>query len=62
MPTICAYTPSEGSKKHFKNLCGHLVEFIKHIERDGVPDCCTLKQAHELIDHLYEPSDCEEKK
>jgi hypothetical protein len=57
---MCWYTPDKGSQMHFKTICEQLVQFIKYLERQGDPDCCTLKDAHELIDHLYDPSKCKE--
>jgi hypothetical protein len=60
MPCMCWYTPNEEDKIHFKHICSQLVDYIKHLERHGDPLCCTLKDAHELIDHLYDPSQCQE--
>lgn len=60
MPCSCWYTPTNSDHKHFKNLCEQLVNHIKKMQEDGDPTNCTLKEAHELIDHLYDPSKCKD--
>lgn len=62
MPCMCWYTPSNENQKKFKDHCVALVEFIKELEKYGDPDCCIVNEAVELINHLYRPSSCEEKK
>lgn len=62
MPCMCWYTPSEEKQKVFKDPCVTLVKYIKELEREGDPDCCTINDAVTLITHLYKPSSCEEKK
>ncbi len=61
---MCWYTPDNEKQKQFKDLCVQLVELIKKLEKegDGTPDCCTLSEAHQLIDHLYTPESCKENK
>lgn len=58
---MCWYTPDKGDQKHFKDLCIQLVDLIRRLEREGDPDCCTINEAHQLIDHLYRPDSCKEK-
>ena len=62
MPCICHYNPSKTEQKIFKQYCYNLVDFIKLMKKEGDPVGCTLKDAHTLIDHLYNPSLCNEKK
>lgn len=59
---MCHYEPSEVEKKVFKELCKHLVQFIQSLEKAGDINKCTIQDAHELIDHLYNPNLCKEKK
>ena len=62
MPCMCWYEPDEEEKKKFKNLCQQIVDLIKEVDRKGdAMGSCTLTSAHELIDHLYNPSKCKEK-
>lgn len=60
MPCMCWYIPNDEKQKQFKDLCVQLVQLIKDLEREGDPYCCTLKEAHQLIDHLYRPGACKE--
>lgn len=57
---MCWYTPSEEKQKIFKDHCEKLVKYIKELEKDGDPDCCTVNEAVKLIKHLYNPSLCKE--
>lgn len=60
MPCMCRYTPHNSDKLKFKNLCVELVSLMKNLRGRGDPDSCTLEDAHELIDHLYDPKKCTE--
>lgn len=62
MPCMCWYTPSLENQKVFKEHCENLVKYIKELEREGDPDCCTIEDAVNLIKHLYRPSSCDENK
>jgi uncharacterized membrane protein YvbJ len=62
MPCTWWYTPSNENQKIFKDHCVTLVNYIKELEKDGDPVCCTLNDAVKLISHLYNPSSCEQKK
>lgn len=55
---MCWYTPHKESQKHFKRLCQELVDYIRFLEKNGDPDCCNLNEAHQLINHLYNPYNC----
>ena len=61
MPCMCWYEPDDDEKKEFKSLCQSLVDLIKRVNKKGdAMGSCTLKSAHELIDHLYNPSKCKD--
>lgn len=62
MPCMCWYTPSDHDQKEFKRLCTQLVDLIKELGKEGDPTSCNIKDAHKLIDHLYNPKLCKENK
>ena len=60
MPCMCWYDPPEASKKRVKALCESLVKELRELSTDGDPLGCTLRDAHKLIDHLYNKGSCDE--
>ncbi len=58
MPCMCWYEPKDEHKKHFKSLCQSVVDFIKEQEKIGDPLGISVKNAQELIAHLYNPDIC----
>jgi len=61
MPCSCWYEPHDLDKRKFKKMCVELVEFIKSKEDLGDPAGISIKDAKELIDHIYDPSSCGER-
>lgn len=59
---MCWYEPSEESKKLIKDLCQQIVDEIKSLEKIGDPIGISIKETKELLDHLYDPYSCTEKK
>ena len=59
---MCWYDPPEHSKVLIKNLCEQIVNEVQRLERDGDPLSCRMKDIHELLNHLYDPDACKEKK
>lgn len=55
---MCSYDPPEGSKKLIKDLCQFLVNEIRRLEKIGDPIGVSVEEVKELIDHLYDPSQC----
>lgn len=62
MPCMCWYDPGDESRKLIKDLCQQLVDKIKELEKIGDPIGCDLRSIKELIDHLYDPRMCKERK
>ncbi|HJU78099.1 MAG TPA: hypothetical protein VJ599_00855 [Nitrososphaeraceae archaeon] len=62
MPCMCWYDPSKEDKKIFKMLCQQVVDHIKACNKDGDPIGISVRDAKELISHLYNPDMCTEKK
>lgn len=62
MPCMCWYDPSDQDKKELKMLCQAVVDKVKSLSKDGDPLGCEIQDVHKLIDHLYNPPSCEEKK
>lgn len=61
MPCCCWYDPPEESKKLIKDKCQDIVNELHKITKIGDPFGWELKDVHKLLDHLYNPSTCEEK-
>lgn len=59
---MCWYEPPEESKQLIKNLCRQLVDEIKKLEERGGPIGLHFQDVKKLIDHLYDPSCCQENK
>lgn len=62
MPCMCWYDPPEASKRLLKSLCEQIVVELKELHKEGDPLGCQLSDIHKLIDHLYDPDSCREKK
>lgn len=62
MPCMCWFDPPEESKRMIKNYCVQIVEEIRRLEKQGDPLGISIKSTKELLDHLYDPDSCEEKK
>ncbi len=60
IPCMCWFDPPEESKKLIKNHCKQIVDEVKRLREMGDPLGCEIKDVHELIDHLYDPSSCKE--
>jgi hypothetical protein len=61
MPCMCWFEPPEESKKMIKYHCQQIVDEIKRLDREGDPIGLEIKDVKELLDHLYDPTKCEEK-
>ena len=61
MPCCCHYDPPEESKKKIKRLLQEVVDEVKQLEKIGDPFGLSIHSLHRLLDHLYQPSSCEEK-
>lgn len=62
MPCFCWFDPPESSKKLIKNNCQQIVDEVKRLKKEGDPIGLEIKDVHELIDHLYNPKICTERK
>jgi len=62
MPCTCWYEPSEASKSLIKNHCQAIVDEVRRLMQIGDPLGCEMKDVHELLDHLYDPERCKEKR
>ena len=60
MPCMCWYDPPEESKKFIKDKCIEIVEELKKLEKIGDPQGLSIKQVTQLLNHLYDPSSCEQ--
>lgn len=60
MPCMCWYDPPEESKKIIKEHCKKIVDEINRLREPGDPIGYEIKDIHKLIDHLYDPSSCDE--
>ncbi len=59
MPCMCWYDPPESSKKFIKNCCVMIVEEVIRLQKEGDPLGCEIHDIHTLIDHLYNPKNCD---
>jgi hypothetical protein len=59
---MCWYHPPEKSKALIKECCQKIVDEIHKLRKEGDPIGCELSDVKELLDHLYDPSKCEELK
>jgi hypothetical protein len=55
---MCWFHPEEESKRLIKDCCVKIVDEIKRLEKIGDPIGCTLRDAQELLEHLYDPNQC----
>lgn len=62
MPCYCWYDPPEESKKIIKNCCQQIVDELKRLQEEGDPIGWKLDNVHELLNHLYDPRMCKERK
>jgi hypothetical protein len=62
MPCMCWYDPPSASKIIIKNACKTIVDEIKLLKKQGDPIGYELRDVKELLDHLYNPNMCKEKK
>lgn len=62
MPCMCHYDPPEASKRLLKEYCQAIVDEVKRLRDIGDPLGCNIEDIHELINHLYEPKICKERK
>ncbi len=59
---MCWYDPPEASKKLIKNLCQQIIDEVSELRKHGDPIGLELRDVKELLDHLYDPASCDEKK
>jgi len=59
---MCWYDPPEESKRMIKQYCQQIVDEIKRLERIGDPLGVSIAHTKELLDHLYSPEICKERK
>lgn len=62
MPCMCWYDPEEEDKKYIKDRCVEIIAKVRKLNKIGDPLGCNICDVHELLDHLYDPSKCKEKK
>ena len=60
MPCMCWYDPPEESKKLVKYHCQEIVNELNRLGKDGDPLGLQLSDVKELLDHLWNPSNCVE--
>lgn len=60
MPCTCWYDPPEASKRLLKQRCQEIVDEIRRLEKEGDPIGISLREAKELLEHLYRPETCTE--
>ena len=60
MPCCCWYEPPEASKRMIKIRCEEIIKEIKELEKIGDPIGIGLRECIELLEHLYDPKNCEE--
>lgn len=62
MPCICWYEPSDESKKLIKQHCQIIIDELKRLHEKGDPIGLQISDVKQLLDHLWDPEMCEEKK
>ncbi len=62
MPCSCWYDPPEESKKLVKYHCQIIIDELIRLNRIGDPLGLGLEDVKKLLDHLWNPSSCDEKK
>jgi hypothetical protein len=62
MPCMCWFHPDEASKKLVKDHCQAIVDEVKRLESIGDPVDLSIDDIKELIEHLYNPKACKEKR
>lgn len=62
MPCMCWYDPPEESKRLIKDCCEKIVAEMHKLDKEGDAYGCTLHEVKELIEHLYRPDTCKEKR
>jgi hypothetical protein len=59
---MCWYDPPEESKKIVKQACKVIVNELKKMNEIGDPIGYKLSNVKQLLDHLWDPESCNEKK
>ena len=62
MPCMCWYDPPEKSKIMIKQLCHFIILELKELQKEGDPIGLKLEDVKKLLDHMWNPDACEEKK
>lgn len=61
MPCMCYYNAPDEDVKYIKERCIEIITKIHELRKEGDPLWGSLKDVHELLDHLYDPKSCKEK-
>ncbi len=61
MPCMCWFDPPEESKKLVKFHCEKIIEELKRLHTMGDPFDLQLADIKNLLDHLWNPKDCDKK-
>lgn len=59
---MCHYDPPEEAKQRIKFHCQEIVGMLNTLHEMGDPIGCSLGDIKKLLDHLYDPKSCDEKK
>lgn len=59
---MCWFHPTEESKKLVKFHCEEIIKELKKLDLQGDPIGLELRDVKELLDHLWDPKTCSEKK
>lgn len=62
MPCMCWFDPPEESKRLVKMHCQLIIDELHRLNKIGDPLGLELKDVKILLDHLWDPSACKEKK
>lgn len=62
MPCMCWYNPPEESVKKVKFHCEEIINELRELNKIGDPLGLNLKDIKELLDHLWDPDVCDEKR
>ena len=62
MPCMCWFIPEKASHRLVKGCCQQIIDELKILDKEGDPIGLQLRDVKDLLDHLWNPALCEEKK